>query len=138
LPSRTTTTVNFGTLTSIDVSVANNKLTLDDPNDPFDPGYHDGDPFTYLGPVDTSAGDVGIPELTPGTIYHVKTTATPRVIQLLDDSGTVVTISLPAGTTTTNINYTFPYHPRDTRAHAIVAFGPITTPTLSGTAPPLL
>ena len=142
LASGTTTSVMFGAPTSDNVSVSSNQLTFnnpDDPTTPFDPGLSTGDPFTYLGPV-SPPGDSGITGLTPGTVYYVITTSTPGVIQLADSyadaqAGKALSISLPSGSTTTNINYTVPFTPVDTRPLVVTQFGGIDTATMSFTEP---
>ena len=144
LASGTTTTVMFGAPTSDNVSVSSNQLTFnnpDDPTTPFDPGLNTGDPFVYLGPV-SPPGDSGITGLTPGTVYYVITTSTPGVIQLADsyqnaEAGTALSppISLPSGSTATNINYTVPFTPADTRPLVVTQFGSIDTATMSFTMP---
>jgi hypothetical protein len=136
LASGTTTTVMFGSPTSDNVSVSSNEITFNNPDSstPFDPGLNTGDPFVYLGPV-LPPGDVGITGLTPGnisgTIYYVKTTPTPGVIELTDSSGNLVQFSLPSGTTSTNINYAVPFTPTDTRPLVVTQFGPIDTSTMA-------
>ncbi|MGA2700304.1 MAG: hypothetical protein ABSH35_04325 [Isosphaeraceae bacterium] len=143
LASGTTTSVMFGAPTSDNVSVSSNQLTFnnpDEPTTPFDPGFNLGDPMVYLGPVSLSNGDVGITGLVPGTVYYVITTSTPGVIQLADsyanaELGTALTISLPSGSTATNINYTVPFTPADTRPLVVTQFGSIDTATMSFTMP---
>ena len=143
LASGTTTSVMFGSPTSDNVSVSSNQLTFnnpDDPTTPFDPGFKLGDPLVYLGPVSPSNGDVGITGLVAGTVYYVITTSTPGVIQLADsladaEVGNALTISLPSGSTSTNINYAVPFTPVDTRPLVVTQFGGIDTATMSFTMP---
>ena len=128
----------FGAPTSDNVSVSSNQLTFNDPNDPttpFDPWLQHGRsvrlPRAGLAPATT-----GITGLTPGTVYYVITTRTPGVIQLADsyadaEAGTALPISLPSGSTTTNINYTVPFTPADTRPLVVTQFGGIDTATMS-------
>ena len=126
LDSGTTTTVMFGVPSSDNVSVSGNTLTFNNPDDtttpatPFDPGLTTGDPFIYLGPVSPPT-DAGITGLTPATVVYYVITSTPGVIQLADsyqdaEEGNALSppISLPAGTTSTNINFALPLVPTDT------------------------
>ena len=118
------------------------ELTFNDPGEPttpFDPGFTTGDPFTYLGPV-SPPGDAGISPLVPGTVYYVITTNTPGVIELATSNqnaqaGDFIPISLPTGSTTTNINYSVPFTPADTRTLVVTQFEGIDTSTMSFTQP---
>ena len=110
------------TPTNDNVSVSSNELTFNDPSDPttpFDPGFATGDSFTYLGPV-SPPDDAEISSLVSGTVYYVIMTSTPGIIELASsyqnaETGDFIPISLPSGSTTTNIDYSVPFTPADTR-----------------------
>ena len=122
----TTTTIQLGTPYAAPVTVGTNTLTFgDDPTDPFDPGFQNGDVF-YEG-----AG-FGIPGLAAGT-YYVLTTATPGVIQLAaTPGGTPLALTPTSGTT--NINYVTELSPVDTRPLVVVQLGSIDPTVTSGVA----
>ena len=143
LASGTTTTVNFASETDDNVSVGvsgplSNTLTfnnLGDPTTPFDPGYNQGDPFVYEGAVDPSGGDVNINGLTIGQTYYVLLTSTPGIIQLsMTPNGSPIPISLPAGATSTNINYTVPFTPINSNPPVVTPFGSVSSAAMSGAA----
>jgi hypothetical protein len=118
LTSGTTTMVQFGSLTNDSITVSGNTLTFNTPGDPttpFDPGYQNGDPFVYEGPVtQTLTGDVsgttvsnlvGTSNLTPGmTVSGTGIAAGTTILSI--DSDTSITLST-AGATGRGVSLTF-------------------------------
>ncbi len=136
LTSGTTTTVEFSTPFQTPIHISNNAITFGDPSNPFDPGYHQGDPFVYEGPV-SSPGDVGVTGLVSGTTYYVIPGATTGTYELADSlahalAGNALPISLGSATST-HINATMPLAPVDNRPTDIISFGSNNPDVMFGT-----